>query len=414
MNVRARRGAHQGGQTLVIVALGMTAMLAMVALVIDGGNAFAQQRKTQNGIDATAEAGAVELARMLAGVSGTNAQWDQRVHDAVVAAAAANTVETLTTPDCATGPDPDPIACYVERNDQTGVVTVLTPVGSGAVPTPSGGSVLGVRAGGNRSFDTYFGGVVGLRDFTASARATAVAGYASGASANSVIPITFPVVFESCEGNGDILFPRGLGAQWPVGPDLALPMCKNGPGNVGFIDWTPKAGGASELAASIRSSNNPPITTPKWYFVSQTGAISSSQVQAALDELVGTDILIPIFGVRPDPVDPNLPQVGTCKDDPANDRRDWDDCGDIGSGSGSNNWYYLVTFAEFHLEAAYINGNGQAECNDPSLFNPGGGDNGKDCLVGYFKAPVIAGDVTVGSGGGSTNFLTPLGVQLIQ
>src|SRR5262249_25996188 len=56
------------GQIIVIVALAMVAMLAAVALIIDGGNAYAQQRKTQNGIDASAEAGATQLARIMVGV----------------------------------------------------------------------------------------------------------------------------------------------------------------------------------------------------------------------------------------------------------------------------------------------------------------------------------------------------------
>jgi len=50
------------GQTLVVVALAMVALLGMSALIVDGGNAFAQQRGSQNGSDAASEAGATVLA----------------------------------------------------------------------------------------------------------------------------------------------------------------------------------------------------------------------------------------------------------------------------------------------------------------------------------------------------------------
>ena len=35
---------------------------------------------------------------------------------------------------------------------------------------------------------------------------------------------------------------------WQVtGQVITIPLCKNGPGNVGWIDWSPTAGGTSEL-----------------------------------------------------------------------------------------------------------------------------------------------------------------------
>jgi Flp pilus assembly protein TadG len=44
-----------------MTALGMLGMIAMVALIIDGGHAWTQQRDSQNGSDATSEAGALVL-----------------------------------------------------------------------------------------------------------------------------------------------------------------------------------------------------------------------------------------------------------------------------------------------------------------------------------------------------------------
>ena len=55
---RSRSSARprDGGQILVLFALGLVAFVAGVALVIDAGNAYAQQRGVQNGSDAAANA----------------------------------------------------------------------------------------------------------------------------------------------------------------------------------------------------------------------------------------------------------------------------------------------------------------------------------------------------------------------
>ena len=49
---------HQRGQIIVLFVLGLVAMVAMVGLVLDGGDAFAQRRDQQNGADLAAIAGA--------------------------------------------------------------------------------------------------------------------------------------------------------------------------------------------------------------------------------------------------------------------------------------------------------------------------------------------------------------------
>jgi Flp pilus assembly protein TadG len=51
----------------------MVAMIGAVALLLEGGNAYAQQRSVQNGADAAANAGAMVLAQKLAGVTKTDA-----------------------------------------------------------------------------------------------------------------------------------------------------------------------------------------------------------------------------------------------------------------------------------------------------------------------------------------------------
>ena len=62
---------RERGQIIVIAALGMVAFIGLVALVLEGGNAYAQQRVTQNTVDAAANAGAVVIAQSLGGVAKT-------------------------------------------------------------------------------------------------------------------------------------------------------------------------------------------------------------------------------------------------------------------------------------------------------------------------------------------------------
>src|SRR5665811_356092 len=89
--LRSRR-SDERGQILVIAAFAMIAMIAFGALVLEGGNAYAQQRVVQNGADATANAGAVRLGQRLAGVATTDGQ----ILGVMNVAATANRIDSFT------------------------------------------------------------------------------------------------------------------------------------------------------------------------------------------------------------------------------------------------------------------------------------------------------------------------------
>ena len=61
MNSLGRR-SRERGQTLVLTALLLVALVAILALVIDGGNYYLQRRVAQNAADSGALAGARALA----------------------------------------------------------------------------------------------------------------------------------------------------------------------------------------------------------------------------------------------------------------------------------------------------------------------------------------------------------------
>ena len=227
------------GQVLVLFAGGLIALIAGVAFVVDGGNALAQQRATQNGSDAVSEAGTVVIAEYLMGGSSatgatgtcpttpTNA-WDLEVCRAVYGAAANNGVTVAS----------------IEYTDYKG--DVLGAVGSGF---PAG--VQGTRAVTSREFGTYFARAVGISTFTATTQATSVTGTVTTLCAPGqgcgLFPITVPYVTSTCDGSGTLVPGQG---PWPylgdadttTANEAIVPLCKDknndiGGGSAGSVGW---------------------------------------------------------------------------------------------------------------------------------------------------------------------------------
>ena len=396
---------HNAGQALVIMAIAMVAVIAGMGLIIDGGNAWAQQRMVQAGNDASVEAGAIVLAKyqvdLSNGLTPVEATVDAAVKVAIDGAAANNSIAV-------------PVAYYTDicgtmlRVDGTKATGTgdAAQVGGGALPTnlatnpdcPAGvvGPVSGVVGGGTRTFDSFVSRVIGIGQLTASTTATAVAGILQGTcSASSgcvVLPLTAPVTILTCDGSGEAE-PAVPPAPWPKNVRVIVPLCKNNPGNVGWLDWTPKGGGAAELEQSILFPDNPPIDLPSWQWVTATGNVNSKKIDDALNTYAGQVVLFPMFDL-------------TCAEDPiiADTEVPPDfGCGDIG-GNGSNQWYRFPQFAAFELEHAYVNGNN-------SICDTGNGAT--SCLIGKFVDFITGGTVGPGQGGGSTE-LGIRGVQLIK
>ena len=91
-SLRAGRMDPERGQIIVVFALALIALVAAVALVIEGGNVFGQQRIAQNGADATSTAGAVIVAEKLSGKARSGAD----VAAAITTASTENNLESFT------------------------------------------------------------------------------------------------------------------------------------------------------------------------------------------------------------------------------------------------------------------------------------------------------------------------------
>ncbi len=164
----------QRGQSIVIIALAMMAMLALAGLAIDGGNLFLQRRRAQNAADAGALAGTRVLAELLLRCADGDS-----ADDAQVAAAVTEMVETngFSVSDGSTLN-----AWYVDKDSNR-----KGTVGGGGIPN----SATGVEVQLGAAFPTHFIKVVGIDTATVGADATAMAGQVKQLE-GGILPIGVP------------------------------------------------------------------------------------------------------------------------------------------------------------------------------------------------------------------------------
>ena len=413
---RARR--DERGQVLVIVAVSMIILVAMVGVVVDGGFAWGKQRDTQNAADASAKAGAVKLTENLAGKSPANTDAD--VFAAMMDTADANFVGM-------------PAAFYTDfdGNMINSAGTVVTnDADAASVGNQAGGAIpptaAGVRAITNQTFDTFLARVIGFNQFTATADATARSGWLTGtceAEAGCVVlPVTIPVTVLACDGSGDpapVTDADGDKILWtaPSENPLTLPLCKAGPGNVGWLDWTPDSStpgcpgtGKAEIACILENPQNPGLRWPGWYYIPETGNPNNGPMQTALEEYDGDLVLIPQFDLTCD-TEPSGPGVTDCP--PAN----------VG-GHGMQQWYHLAGMSSFRLctddgpdaafnlectdagftTGSYVQGSHADECDT--------GNGATSCLAGKFVVISYEGEVAAQPGVNTESSIP--GIQLIR
>ena len=433
---RAHRGrSGESGQALVLMVGVILAAVAMVGLIVDGGNVMAEQRVTQSGTDAVAESGAVLLAKRLAGTTTPTGGWDANIASRMASTAAANNVTVggaYYTDVCGIPLKFDGTAALTADFHED--LTTALPVGNASNALPASGAttpdcpnhvvgpVAGVMVIGAKTVNTYVARAINITQINISTRATAVSGYLQGyCSASqgeycSILPLTIPVDAITCNGNNS---PIDSGVPWSWNQIWKIPLCSTADGNVGWLDWSPPNGGTSELVCSILTPNNPAVDLPSWQYVTATGNTNGGggpcgmSVQDAIRTYDGQTVLIPQFDLtcrtannqpNPDSTSPAIttgPNFG-CPNAP-------------GGGSGQNVWYRMPSFAFFELcgdgvtgcgslLGAYISGNNSAICDT--------GNGATSCLVGKFVDILATGTVGAGVGSGTGN--KALGVQLIK
>jgi hypothetical protein len=431
---RRRHADPESGQAIVVMVGAILLSVAMVATIVDGGNVLAQQRVTQNGVDAAAEAGAVLLAERLAGQTEPSGGWDLNIATRVAQVAEANHIdiqEMYYTDICGIPLKSDGSAAIegdstedLARALAVGNASHLLPAGTATAPDCPNrlvGPVAGVLVLGSKDVDTYVAGAIGIPYFHVTTRATAVAGYlqsycdATEGNYCALLPVAFPTSIISCNGSNK---PIDSGDPWSFNVVYKIPLCQSSPGNVGWLDWTTPRGGTGELVCSILTADNPAIDLPSWQYVTATGNTNGGggacgmSVEEAIRTYEGETVLVPQFDLTCNPAhngdpDSSEPAVVTAPNYgcPA---------GDLG-GSGTNQWYRMPSFAFLELcgptvtgcgglHAAYISGNNSAICDS--------GNGASACLVARFVHVMATGTVGAGVGSGTGN--KAVGVQLIK
>jgi hypothetical protein len=195
----------ESGQSIIVIAMAVIALLALVALVVDVGNAYAHRRMVQNAVDAAALAGARRLA-------------ERGVGEVVLEIHVLNDIHNFADKN---GLDPKAVDAWFIDTDGERLETIDNY--SGAAP----GDADGVEVSGDLPFETYFAHLLGFPTMTATtiAKAWVLSG---PCSSENLFPITVNTsVFTNTTG-GPVI--GEVYTLWHHDDKL-------GPGGWGFIRW---------------------------------------------------------------------------------------------------------------------------------------------------------------------------------
>ena len=356
------------GQSIVIIAFVVVILLALVAVVVDVGNAYAQRRVVQNAVDSAAMAGVSVLTEGL--VNGDpNGQFFAVTDDMVM-----QEIEHYAE---LNGIDPNAVvAWYIDGSGQH-LRQVGTTPGSlvpRKLPDANGApqDVKGVDVKGDLPFNTYFAHLIGFSTMTASAPAQAwvQAGPCSGENLFPVTMITstFPSGVPSiCDPNNppscviytmwehELLAPGNFG--WLYWED-----------NLGVIRGTPPQGPQTGvLADNILYTNR----SGYWNVGDWVHGNVGVNFQPVLDELecrINNENCPPGVSLEPEVTIPFYNNI---------------------QGTGNNTFFRISAFGQFRLVCARNAQNHYVErepgdCG-PCLDEP----SSAKCIRGYFVKWVL-------------------------
>jgi hypothetical protein len=328
-----RQTKREAGQSIIIIAFALVALLALTAFVVDAGNAYAQERQMQNAVDAGSQAGALAYA--------------QNMKNGQIVSAITNYVQR-------NGVDPSKIKAYYVVQDAQGNNIIVRDntidsyglsnsapktLNVNGVPLP----VVGVQVEGTKTFPTYFAGIVGWKQMQVGGGAASYA-MCGASSASGLFPIALSAdTFTDENGDGipDVHFEQ-------TDPTYTYRIWENkqtAPGNFGYLSWN---GDPSEttLVANMQDPSRSGPWSAGDNIPGATGTIASSNVQSALQQYVnsGTPVTIPVF--------------------------------DSVSGTGKNATYHIKGFARFRITAFGYQGSDKYIDGKFQLYTDPSGDGG--------------------------------------
>jgi Putative Flp pilus-assembly TadE/G-like len=264
------------GQVLAIVAGGITALLLLSGLVLDGGIAFFNRRDAQNIADVAALAGTRIVHDHYTDSSAENDQASD-VYAAIQTSMDHNGCSSTGAVPCTW------IANWVYPNTAYGATgpvygSTITNSGSGVPP-----GVQGVQVYVNRQPSAFLVRLAGIQAWNITAESVGWTEKIAAAPKGKLLPIA--------------LKEDPTPGSYNPGQVYDLTDGMDAPGGFGYISWNGD-NSAGALATSICDPNNPAFIMPT-SFVADPGKTNADDVRACLNNWIssGETVLIPIYDI---------------------------------------------------------------------------------------------------------------------
>jgi putative Flp pilus-assembly TadE/G-like protein len=336
----------ENGQTLILVVFALPLLLALIALVSDGSNLFANKRSVQNAADAS----------VLAAVRELNPDLSLCTGPASTSGTCLNRIETTASDYSRRNNGSNPLHGCANAADTNCYQTPF--------PGPSDYGGLQVRL--KRSVPLSFGGVVGFSSTSVTAKAAASLGLPG--SASNVSPVAVQLEVARCTLPTSV--PRCFGPSYPKTIDFDS-------GDFGFallnlncatdtpVSTCASPSGTGQMRTYMDTGFPGLLPVNKWY-IQNNG--EKNGLKQGVDDVIGppaTKLLIPVYDCVS-----LTPPVVVC-----------------GPGTGQPAAYHVIGFAAFVITS-----------RDKWTGN---GTNGKKDhnFSGYFTDFIASG-----VGGGGTDF----------
>ncbi len=402
------RFLYENGQSLVLVSLGLLAFVAVLALVLDGANAYAAKRQAQNAADAGALAGAAYMCKNHDEAGGiTQAEAYAMMNGAlnphdVYASLSTGTVAVTATV------QKDTFFAGLIGFPQVSPVAVAEaacrpPVGMGVLPV----------AWACRS--TIVGGMNVPGEDCAQLTINDCDGDPYDLNCTYILMDSVKVKNNNCDPddpdcyiqNDLVCSVHGPDVNPNYGCDYVAPDTTDCDlnndcidelmtgGARSWLDLDGGGGGASELTNWIINGFPDPIPPHKW--IPEESGVATSIFHTTASAVVGEDVILPVFNNLCDGV-PTIfinPETNAeCTYGPNDDR----------SLASSSLNFHIITFSQFHVtcvqtgknrvmpESGYIFDNQKLNCNghEEAVRHNAIDDNDKT-IEGYFKEVDLGG-----------------------
>jgi hypothetical protein len=407
------RKKNESGQSLVIIALGIIAFIAILALVLDGANAYAAKRQAQNAADAGALAGATYMCQhryddpdVINNAIATASEYavkngavDPAVVDPSMSAATVVVTATVTKDTFFAG-----VIGFLQVSPRAvAEAACRPPVGLGVMPVawacrpPVVGGIPVPGMDCAEELGPCGDGATGLACTYVMMDSVKVKSNKKCKYPDITDPTDPDYCYTQndlvCSAHGPDLTPaHGCDYVEPTKTDCDLDNdcideLMTG-GARSWLDLNGGGGGANELKNWLRNGFPDPIYPHTW--IPEESGVATSIFHTAAAYVVGKDVTLPVFNKICDryPNDLTNPETLAACNVGNIDNRDI---------AGNNMNFHVVTFATFHVTCVQTGGNKvtaetgyvfikNKECNGHGrAVSVGSIDDNDKTIEGYFK-----------------------------